>query len=661
MFAFSFLLSIFIFRYVAVAGETEGDYTDVSVFGTISENSVNDKVAISKISNLSHHGADISFQCTTNNLKNHKISVAVYNEAGEQIGHKEDTVTAAEMTLIVPFQTSIGVGERITAYVLTDTKEVSESFAATMEKCMLVNNYPTCHIYSGTKGISLYYTEFRIYEQTGKAIVKIDSHTYEGVFGTDGYCDIEYSEEYMEGIPVDVEIYCNGGCLLYSGTKKTEQAIDDDTSYQWNRVSTHQFKVYPKMAYCYMYLDRNKAIRVTAKDGSGKTKIVKYKDFVLETGERDETDSMNPFIPFGDVTFDAGSLVDVCVEDVVTGQTSKSYEFKVGEAIYVAPLPTNIKTGDTSFNISYSHRAGIKTGLYCDLTVNGNKTRVALREGESDTIQISKIQGGEIITAQVYDIFGNKSEVCSVKTTLVIPEVKKEKQPAPAKKMPIFKRYGKETIFITTLDDEVKLLYSIYDEDDDDEDDDEYDTIVSDKYTVKMKSSNKNIVKVDKKNRLEGMALGSAVVTATVEETGQQLQWTVVVNKDYHTGKSDNGKCLVGKKESFKNEIKGIKGWKKIKWKSTNKKIIAVSGNRITPKRAGKCKLIGKADGITYYLTCYVETKETQKKRLQKAKEAAEKAKKAEEEKKKWEKGTDQQHLELKTYGLQCLQKSRKN
>ena len=70
------------------------------------------------------------------------------------------------------------------------------------------------------------------------------------------------------------------------------------------------------------------------------------------------------------------------------------------------------------------------------------------------------------------------------------------------------------------------------------------------------------------------------------------------------------GTLKVGEKEGLKYYIKRIKGWKKIKWKSTNKKVATIKKLKVIGNGKGTCWVYGKKSGITYKIFVKVKGKE---------------------------------------------------
>jgi hypothetical protein len=139
------------------------------------------------------------------------------------------------------------------------------------------------------------------------------------------------------------------------------------------------------------------------------------------------------------------------------------------------------------------------------------------------------------------------------------------------------------------------------------------DYIIGDKSNIKWSTSNEDVVDFDNKKKgiVYGVFLGTATVTAKFTDTNQMLKFEIIVNEDDFEGcEMINGK-KIGKlaqdiPESIKENIEGIKGYKKIKWKSSNKSIATLKNYMVTGKKKGKCYITGKKDGITYKLNIKV-------------------------------------------------------
>lgn len=198
---------------------------------------------------------------------------------------------------------------------------------------------------------------------------------------------------------------------------------------------------------------------------------------------------------------------------------------------------------------------------------------------EEVTFSVAALNGDEILTAWMTDTFGNMSNVKTASATEDEENV-----------LPVFRRKGKQKVYLAAYHSK-SLTYQL-------------DLSKSDytKGTVQWKSSDKDVARVSKKGKVSAENMGTATITATLKQTGQTIRWQIVVNKDTHIGNSPNYKIYVGTTEIIKYEVCFIKGWRQIKWKSSNKKIATISGLKVTAKKAGKCTISGKKNGVTYKL-----------------------------------------------------------
>lgn len=111
-------------------------------------------------------------------------------------------------------------------------------------------------------------------------------------------------------------------------------------------------------------------------------------------------------------------------------------------------------------------------------------------------------------------------------------------------------------------------------------------------------SSNKNVVSVDNNGKITAKGLGNAVITLKMGT--KTAKCTVIVNNDYL-------ELIKGETESFTKAVKNIKGYKKAKWKLSQKSVATLKGNtKIEALSHGKAKATAKIGGKTYTITVYV-------------------------------------------------------
>jgi len=106
--------------------------------------------------------------------------------------------------------------------------------------------------------------------------------------------------------------------------------------------------------------------------------------------------------------------------------------------------------------------------------------------------------------------------------------------------------------------------------------------------------------------KISAEGMGITTLTITDKYSGLSCKTKIIVNKGTHD---------VFEKDTlpasyFINHPKA----KKIKWKSSNSKIIAIKGKKFKCLKVGKAKLTCKLDGVKYTLTIYVDSKEKTKK-----------------------------------------------
>lgn len=125
-------------------------------------------------------------------------------------------------------------------------------------------------------------------------------------------------------------------------------------------------------------------------------------------------------------------------------------------------------------------------------------------------------------------------------------------------------------------------------------------------------SKNKKIAKVDKQGYVEGIHLGCTTITAKDNNSGEELEWKIVVNSQTIDADYDD-LFFIGKQYSLKSYAKYLSS---PKWKSISN--AKVSGQKIKAKKEGSVSIRCKAGKNTYNIKFYAYKKVKSKSDLDK-------------------------------------------
>ena len=134
-------------------------------------------------------------------------------------------------------------------------------------------------------------------------------------------------------------------------------------------------------------------------------------------------------------------------------------------------------------------------------------------------------------------------------------------------------------------------------------------TVVPANATVTWKSDNTKVATVNSSGKVTAKKTGTATITAT-GSNGKKATCKVTVVSLSKT------KYTLGVKEKYTLKVNGTK--KKVTWKSSNSKVAAVSGGKVTAKKKGSATISATVEGVT--LKCKVTVKAAPSKLILKSK-----------------------------------------
>ena len=169
---------------------------------------------------IHHTWVKVRASVDDNELSGKTINFCAYDSMENQIGKLSVQIKKADDEYTITFQKALDIGETVEVKAEYDGQTVSNTQMFTVEECKGGYRSYLSYAHFGPNGAEGYEKYFEENKEKGTAEITVSGKTYTAEIETDGYYRTLFSETYIEGLEVELRIYCEKGCLIYDLSDK---------------------------------------------------------------------------------------------------------------------------------------------------------------------------------------------------------------------------------------------------------------------------------------------------------------------------------------------------------------------------------------------------------------------------------------------------------